>query len=169
MYYIIIDENNKIIASHYSNSQRPIEEIEVTKEEYKLIKNQTGYIYKYIDGEIIEVEDPNYIEELRLQKIHEAKQLCNENIISGFEFEGDIYQLDVQDQVNYNAMSEKKNKLPSQIEITLKNGEFKMLDTSKLEQFTDAAFNYKMAALQEYKDKVKAIRACATIEELEEV
>lgn len=167
MYYISKDEQNKILVSHISNSDRPQSEIKISKTNFDKIKWVQGKIYKYIENDVVEEDDPDYINILKSNLIEKEKNKTNQAILNGFTFENKIYQLDLHDQINYSAMLSKKNNLPEQVEITLKNGDFVMLPSSKIDALTDAAFSHKMNALQQYKNKVKLIKQCATIAELE--
>ena len=126
----------------------------------------SDWIINPTQDQINDIRKPT-IDELKDTMIAQANAECQANINDGFEFEGDVYQSEEKDQLNYNSLVSKKNKLPSSFRMTLKNGNFKSVQTSKLDNLTDAAFFHKMNALEAYKDKVELIRQASTIEELD--
>jgi len=115
-----------------------------------------------------EVNAPT-LDQAKAEKKAEAKAESDNVILNGFEFEGDIYSLNKDNQDDYNFMLTKKTKLPASFRLTLKNGSLKMLSKSKLDALTDSAFIHKMTALEAYKDKVELINSANNIEDLDEI
>lgn len=166
MYYIVV-ENEVIIASHIANGARPNNETAISKTQFDKIKNTEGKIYKYISKKIVEEDGPVDIEARKLDLISIANKECQAAIFAGFDFEGDIFQLEEKDQNNYNSLMVLKSYLPTPIRFTLQNKKKKLVPSSKVEALSLAAFVHKSAKILECQEKTDLINACTTIEELE--
>jgi hypothetical protein len=87
-HYIRIDTNNYVIYSFSDAFEQPLETdilIEEGERHYNLDlrKDDGSYNYKYVDGEIIQNTDVDFIR-LKAAKIVEIKQQCKDKIESGF-------------------------------------------------------------------------------------
>jgi len=54
--------------------------------------------------DIITIERPINMDELKIEKIKQLKELCNQTILSGFDYNNEHYNLDYEDQINMEAI-----------------------------------------------------------------
>ena len=109
MHYIVVDGENKIIASHIANGERPADDVKVSKTNFSLIKNMPGKIYKYVDKKIIEEDDVNYLSDKKKEKIIQAISKANNDSIVFFEYDSKDGYKKVQTKDIEKELSDKVN------------------------------------------------------------
>ena len=165
MKYYIKADGELIIRAYKTNSSSS--DTSISKTKFNKIKWTEGKLYKYINNDIVEEDDPEYINVLKERAIEQAYSDLDADIKKGFEFEGDYYKIEDEDQNNYNSISHKKARLPASLKMTKLDGTFKDIPSNKIDDFTDKAFDQKMMLIQNTKQKVEYIQNVTTINELE--
>ena len=169
MYKKTYDRENKLINIRYENKSIPISE---ENSDYK------AFLQAVEDGaEIIDVPytDDEILEFKKKDALLSVNASIDAQIALGFDYKGKMFRLSRDDQSNYgDALEKSKNGLfaeygITEFDFTLVNGEYETVPVAEIKALTDAAFLFKATILKNGKDKKKAIKACITLAELDEI
>lgn len=138
----------------------PVEEKTVTK-----VKSD-GVNFTYYQGDEPKTEPS--LSQLKEAKVTEIDSETESNIVAGFEFDGKVFSMSVNAQINWtNFPNIKDDKFP--VPIMTKADELYLLKLEDRENFYDTVLNHKYACLQAGNVKKQSVMNCKTIEELNQL
>jgi hypothetical protein len=150
--------------------------IDIIKDYVMNVRHESGCELSYIwtDGDDVTILDPNLIlavsdeelEEKKQEYINREKLATYESINAGFEFEGNVYQSEEKDQINYLSFYSIRDTLVNGVDITLKNGNIVSVPQNKIESLALASFNHKNEKIEAYRLKKQSILNSKTLLEL---